>query len=88
MTNLKMDLINSLNALALELKKSKKTDTSNFFNNLAKQLESDTDVLDTLERIINSGSITQYANFSSAEDLIFEKIHNIAKKLRNQTLIN
>ena len=82
MTNLKQELITSLKRLAIELERSGKSDTSRFFSGIADQLEGDIDVTEVLDKLVGSGSIAQYANFSSSEDSIYEEIHRYAVELK------
>lgn len=78
----KQELIASLKKLVFELEKSEKFDTSKFFKGIAEQLEGDVDVAEALDKIVHSGSITQYANFSSSEDLVYGEAHKYAVELK------
>ena len=78
----KQKLISSLKKLVFELEKSEKFDTSKFFKSIAEQLEGDVDVVEALDKIVHSGSIAQYANFSSSEDLVYGETHKYAVELK------
>ena len=77
------ELQNAIKELCIELKNTRKAETANYFYSLIeKMINSKDDVLkENLKHIINSGSITQYANFTHKEDMLFQKIHKIAKAL-------
>lgn len=77
-------LIDCLRNLELELRKSGKNETANFFEKAATTVgnESDSDILrEFLRQLCSSRAMTQYANFSIAEEQLFDQCYEEAKSI-------
>lgn len=78
------NLIEVLESLASNLENSGKVETAKFFRDIianiskAKDLES---CKEPLEKIINSGAMSQYAGFNHEQDALFDRAFDEAKKL-------
>ena len=80
----KSKLTDSLVKLEVELRNSGKIDTADFFEKFVITITSETDakkLKQLLEQICSSGAMSQYANFSFAEDELFDDCFEEAKKL-------
>lgn len=80
----KSNLIICLERLELELRKSGKIDTADFFAKqsfVISQAMSADELRDVLDQLRGSGAMAQYANFSYREDQLFDDCYKEAKRL-------
>jgi len=80
----KSEAIKAMQKLEKELRKSGKNETADFFKKAIDTVkgEADTEKLKQfLEQICSSGAMSQYANFSYTEDMLFDDVYNKAKML-------
>ena len=71
-----------LDKLVSDLNLSNKSKTAIFFNSLSVDLKEKTNISEVLDKILNSFSISQYANFTYKQDEIFDEIFDEAKKIK------
>ena len=77
-------VIEVIGNLEAELRKSGKNETADFFRKAIITITVETDqskLREILEQLCSSGAMTQYANFSYSEDVLFGKVYEEAKKL-------
>lgn len=80
----KSPLINHLKILDLELRKSGKSETANYFEKSIFMISQETDKKELkklLEQLCSSGAISQYANFTHNEEQLFDKCYEEGKQL-------
>jgi len=80
----KSKLIICLDRLELELRKSGKIDTADFFAKqsvVISQAMSADELRDVLDQLRGSGAMAQYANFSYKEDQLFDDCYKETKRL-------
>ena len=80
----KSKLIICLDRLELELRKSGKIDTADFFSKqsfVIRHTMSADELRDILDQLRASGAIAQYTNFSYKEDQLFDDCYKEAKRL-------
>jgi hypothetical protein len=79
------NLTTALEKLASDLEASGKLETAKSFRDIIVNL-SEADNIDSckesLERLTNSGAISQYANFSYKQDELFDVVFDEARKLK------
>lgn len=80
----KSNLTRALGKLDAELRKSGKIETAEFFNKAITTVNSEIEVgnlKEFLRQLCSSAAITQYADFSDFEDVLFDDVYEEAKKL-------
>ena len=77
-----IELIDVLTGFIRQLEVSGKPETAQYFQKILEQLNDDIDPTDALDRIINSGSVSQYAGLTTEDDLIFDQLHEKAISLK------
>lgn len=80
----KSTLTKVIENLEVELRKSGKSETADFFSKIiiTVNMETDQNVLrEIFNQLCSSGSMAQYANFSYSEEVLFENVFEEAKKL-------
>ena len=80
----KSTVTKSIENLEVELRKSGKSETANFFCKVRMTINVETDqnaLREVLNQLCSSGAMTQYANFSYTEEVLFENVFEEAKKL-------
>ena len=82
MMNLTENLSKLLDELAFELNQSNKSKTAIFFDSLSIELKEENNINEVLDKILNSSSISQYADFTYKQDKIFDKIFDEANKIK------
>ncbi len=78
------ELTEALENLSADLEGSGKSETAQFFRNIIDDIYSAKDLAscqESLEKIINSGAISQYAGFNYKQDMLFDRVFDVAKKL-------
>lgn len=63
--------------LGNSLKKNGKDESADFFFNIVANFKSKNNVVEQLEMLKNSASMSQYVGFTHDEDCIFDKIYNL-----------
>lgn len=80
---MKEDLIAALNDIALSLTTTGKQDTAKYFLSIKDKILTVSDnnkLKKILTQLMSSGSITQYANFSYNEEVLFDRVYEAAKQ--------
>lgn len=80
----KSNLTQALVKLDAELRKSGKIETAEFFNKAITTVNSEIDLenlKEFLRQLCSSAAITQYADFSYSEDVLFDDVFEEAKRL-------
>ncbi|MGD2173539.1 MAG: hypothetical protein PVF80_15605 [Gammaproteobacteria bacterium] len=76
------EFIETLKLFISQLENSGKSETAQYYRNILEELGNEAGSTDALDRVITSGSISQYANLTSDEDEIFEMLHEKAINLK------
>ena len=76
------EFIETLRLFIAQLENSGKSETAQYYRNILEELGKERGSSEALDRVINSGSISQYANLTSEEDEIFERLHEKAVNLK------
>lgn len=81
--NDKTKVIGAIERLESELRKSGKNETADFFKKAIGSIKDETDqskLQEFILRLCSSGAISQYANFTHFEDMLFDRVYEEAKK--------
>lgn len=80
------ELIEVLSQFISQLESSGKPETAKYYQSLLDLVNEDAGSTKILDSIINSGSISQYANLNFEEDELLDKLHEKALNLKRANL--
>ena len=80
-------VVAALERLEAELRKSGKDETASFFRRAIVTIDNQSDEIklkEFLSQLCSSGAMSQYADFSYSEDVLFDKVYEESTKLLDQ----
>ena len=80
------ELIEVLSQFISQFESSGKPETAKYYQSLLDLVNEDAGSTKILDSIINSGSISQYANLNFEEDELLDKLHEKALNLKRANL--